>query len=285
MDNKSNQSSSSSTKFPYNILLPNFFIVGANKAGTTSLHYYCSQHPEIFMAKAKEPMFFTALQSSTAQNNVNKTKDPVIYQGYYTLQDYLKLFETATEPIRGESSTSYLANRNAAVWISKISPASKIIAILRNPIERAISDFKFQIKVNQTEKRTLSQAMNDALNNKIDPSHQNLVLGNLSKTPGRYVNLGLYSSQIELYKRCFPENQLFIADYDEYNNDTVKFVKKVYNFLEVSDFTPKTNRLNTSEKSKPEFEKDLINNMKDYFRNDIKKLQSLVSFDVMKWLD
>ncbi len=285
MDNNPNQNSGSSIEFSHKILLPNFFIVGANKAGTTSLYYYCSQHPEIFMAKAKEPMFFTANTPPREQENINKADKFDLYYQYFTLQEYLGLFETATEPIRGESSTIYLSHPDAAVWIRKISPDSKIVAILRNPIERAISDFEFQTKVNQTEKRTLSQAMNDSLNKRIDPSHQDLVFGNLSKSPGRYVNLGLYSSQIKRYKQYFPEKQLFIADYEEYNTDTINFVKKIYSFLEVSDFTPNANRLNTSGKSKPEVEKDLMSKMKDFFRDDIKQLQSLVSFDVMKWLD
>lgn len=267
------------------INLPNFFIVGANKAGTTSLHYYCSQHPEIFMAKAKEPMFFTSKAPTEEYPPDDENKEAGAYYKYFTLQEYLSLFETATEPVRGESSTNYLSNPNAAMWIRKFNPDSKIIAILRNPIERAISDFEFQIKVNKSEGRTLSQAMNDALNNRIDPRHKDLVGENLSIAPVRYLKLGLYGSQISIYKRYFADKQLFIADYDEYNNEIIEFVRKVFTFLEVDDFTPPDiKRLNISGKPKPQLDDDLLSNMTEYFREDILQLQRLVDFDVMKWL-
>lgn len=69
------------------------------------------------------------------------------------------------------------------MWIRKINPDSKIIAILRDPIDRAVSDFEFQTRVNKSEKRTFSQAINDDLNGRIDPNHKELVLGNLSTPP------------------------------------------------------------------------------------------------------
>jgi hypothetical protein len=266
--------------------LPNFFIVGANKAGTTSLHYYCSQHPEIFMAKVKEPMFFSSDGPVQTQHPDKGNKNTGLYYKYSTLQEYMALFESATEPVRGESTTNYLSNTNAAMWISKFNPNSKIIAILRNPIERAISDFEFQIKVNKSEKRSLSQAMRDALNNRIDPRHKDLVGDNLSIAPVRYLKLGLYGSQISIYKRYFTDKQLLIADYEEYNNEIIEFVIKVFSFLGVSEFTPPDiKRLNTSGKPKPELDADLLNDMKEFFRDDVLQLQKLVDFDVMKWLD
>ena len=266
--------------------LPNFFIVGANKGGTTSLHYYCSQHPEIFMAQAKEPMFFTSTGPAQAQQPDEENNTDGLYYKYFTLQEYLALFETATEPIRGESSTNYLPNPNAAMWISKFNSNSKIIAILRDPIERAVSDFEFQIKVNKSEGRTLSMAMNDALNKRIDPRHKNLVGENLTRTPARYLGLGLYGSQVALYKQYFPDNQLLIADYEEYNKETIEFVRKVYSFLGVGDFTPPDiKRLNTSGKPKPQLDEDLLGKMKEFFRDDILQLQEFVNFDVMKWLE
>lgn len=265
---------------------PNFFIVGANKAGTTSLHYYCSQHPDIFMAAAKEPMFFTSrspAQEKGLDEESNKTRK---YRHYFTLQEYMELFESATEPLRGESSTNYLAHPDAAVWISKFNPNSKIIAILRNPVERAISDFKFQIKVNKWEKRSFSQAINDALDGRIKDEHTDLVKGALSFSPRRYLTLGLYGSHVEKYKKYFPEKNLLIADYDDYNKDTKGFVQRVYKFLGTDDlFSPDIRRLNTSN-NEGEFplDKELAVKIKDFFKEDIIQLQKLVDFDVIKWL-
>jgi len=219
----------------YEMKLPNFFIIGANKAGTSSLYHYCRQHPEIFMSKNKEPMFFTASGPLPTKDEkvVNK---PGLYYQYFTLREYIDLFVSATEPLRGEASTSYLANPNSTMWIRKIIPDAKLIVILRNPIERAISDFEFQANRNKSESRTLAQAINDALNGYISPANAKQVGDNLLNDPQRYLNLGLYGRQLSIVKRFFPDNQLFIADYGEYNKYTVEFVQKVYKFLGAGEF-------------------------------------------------
>ena len=68
--------------------LPNFFIIGANKAGTTSLHYYCSQHPEIFMSENKEPMFFTAKGPlPTKKDEANTSSKQSLFYQFFTLQE------------------------------------------------------------------------------------------------------------------------------------------------------------------------------------------------------
>ena len=255
--------------------LPNFFIIGANKAGTSSLYHYCRQHPEIFMSKNKEPMFFTARGPLPTKDEkvVNK---PSLYYQYFTLREYMDLFVSATEPVRGEASTAYLAHPDSTMWIRKIIPDAKLIVILRDPIERAISDFEFQTNRNKSESRTFAQAINDALNGYVRPTNVD---------PQRYLNLGLYGHQLTVVKRFFPDNQLFVADYEEYNRDTVEFVQKVYKFLGVREFVPPdTRRENVSGHATPDISRTLENKMKQYFEEDIKLLQSLVNFDVMKWL-
>jgi len=265
--------------------LPNFFIAGANKAGTSSLYYYCKQHPEIFMSEVKEPMFFTA-KGPIPEKNTGDGINGSLFYTYFTLQEYLGLFASATENVRGEASTSYLASPTSAMWIRKLIPDAKLIIILRNPIERAISDFEYQIKRNKTEARTLTEAMTDALNGYISESNINKVGANLQRVPKRYLNLGLYGSQLAIVKQFFPDKQILIADYEEYNGDTAGFVQKVYKFLEVSEFNPPDlSRLNTSGKtSKPQLDKEIEAKMKAFFEKDISLLRTLVDFDVMKWL-
>jgi len=266
--------------------LPNFFIIGANKAGTTSLHYYCGQHPEIFMSENKEPMFFTAKGPLPTNSGELDNRNIRLFYQYFTLQEYMGLFASATEPVRGEASTSYLSNPKSTMWIRKLVPDAKLIVILRDPIERAISDYEFQIKRNKTESRTLRDAMNDALNGYIAEGNLEKVGDNLRRAPRRYLGLGLYGSQLSVVRQFFPDEQLFIADYEEYNNDTVGFVQKVYKFLNVDKFDPPdVRRLNTSgKKSKPQLDKEIDIKMKAFFEEDIKVLQTLVDFDVMKWL-
>jgi hypothetical protein len=101
---------------------PNFFIVGAPKAGTTALYSYLAQHPQVFMSRPKEPQFFSG---DIRGNQRNVT----------TLSEYLHLFEDADALAIGEASTCYLASPGAAEQIRNFSPDPRIIVMLRNPID------------------------------------------------------------------------------------------------------------------------------------------------------
>ena len=238
------------------------------------------------MSENKEPMFFTAKGPLPTNKGKPDERNKRLFYQYFTLREYMGLFASATEPVRGEASTSYLSNPRSTMWIRKLVPDAKLIVILRNPIERAISDYEFQIKRNKTESRTLRDAMTDALNGYIAEGNIEKVGDNLRRAPRRYLGLGLYGSQLSVVKQFFPDEQLFIADYEEYNNDTVGFLQKVYKFLNVSKFNPPdVSRLNTSgKKSKPQLDTDIDIKMKSFFEEDIKVLQTLVDFDVVKWL-
>lgn len=108
---------------------PNLFIVGAPKCGTSSMHDYLDQHPDVFMSKAmKEPDFFC---TDLKINEARRKRDE---------EGYLTLFREAGDAKRiGESSTWYLVSTEAAKNIHAFDPAAKIIIMLRNPIDAAYS--------------------------------------------------------------------------------------------------------------------------------------------------
>jgi len=271
---------------PYEMQLPNFFIIGANKAGTTSLYYYCKQHPEIFMSQNKEPMFFLSMNPPRIKKEEAAVGKPY---SYFTLREYMGLFAAATEPMRGESSTAYLAVPTSVLWIKKIIPHAKLIAILRNPIERAISDYEYHYK-GKVDGRSFAQAITDAFNfikdqkSSRQATENKPMIGN-PLVGARYLNVGRYGSQLSVVKQYFTDDQLFVADYEELNRDSIEFMQKIYKFLGVGKFTlPNVKRLNTSGKSSHQIDKSIENKMKEFFEEDIKLLQTLVNFDVMKWL-
>jgi hypothetical protein len=112
--------------------LPNFMVIGAPKAGTTSLWYYLRQHPEVFPGGHKEPGYFWSgkiYKEGKAQ----------------TLESYEELFE-GSEQYRavGDGSPTYLADEQAADQIFELIPAARLVAILRDPCARAFSEFVFQ---------------------------------------------------------------------------------------------------------------------------------------------
>ena len=102
---------------------PNFFILGAGKSGTTSMHSYLRKHPEIFMPKYKEPTFFS--------KGFQKIKNPI---NYFELYDLVN-----TESVIGEASHAYLSNPSTARVLKALFPEAKFLVILRNSADRGYS--------------------------------------------------------------------------------------------------------------------------------------------------
>jgi hypothetical protein len=254
--------------------LPNFLIIGAQKAGTTSLYYYCKQHPDIFMSSIKEPMFFNSRKPSKIKLEDRSLKQPY---SFFTLNEYANLFgKSGKQKLRGEASTAYLANPDSALWIRKIIPDTKIIAILRNPLERAYSAHKMYY-----EKGIETRTFNDAILSELENVTSKIRRGQ------QYLSIGLYGFQLKRYFNFFPKEQILAADYQEYNNNNVEFLNKVFKFLGVKEFVPNDLRrllVSGSGKRSSSIEESLAEKMKEYYRNDIHDLQSLVDFDVLKWL-
>ena len=107
--------------------IPNFFIVGAPKCGTTALYEYLRSHPQVFMPDLKEPHFFS--------------DDLITYHIVKTLEEYTQLFAEATpQHLRvGEASASYLLSSAAIPAIRRFNPGAKIIAMFRNPVDMVYS--------------------------------------------------------------------------------------------------------------------------------------------------
>lgn len=260
--------------------LPNFLILGANKAGTTALTYYCAQHPEIFISPIKEPMFFTVLHGTSATRDEATLKKPFFT---YYFDEYLELFSGAKhETILGEGSTSYLANPSCAVWIRKIIPNVKLIAILRDPFDRALSCYKMY-NGNGIEKRTFEEAIKDELEN-----------GTAHLAQGQqYLKLGLYGSQLTQFLNFFPSDQIFITDYSKFNENSVLFLESIFEYLGVKSFVPKDlKRMNTAMSNYREPQNNdmffcssrLRYEINDYFKEDIRMLNEIVPFNALEWL-
>lgn len=208
--------------------LPNFFIVGAAKSGTTSLYHYLKQHPEIYMSPIKEPKYFSSSINKFPHRGPNDIEvDKTVIKSW---GDYLGLFGSASVEKRlGDASADYLYfYEHVAPLIKRTSPEAKIIAILRNPIERAFSAYCHLVKEGR---ETLS--FEEAIEIEEERKKKNY------EFIWFYKDVGLYYSQVEAYLNAFGEKNVKIYLYDDFKQNPLGVTKDVFKFLEVDEsFVP-----------------------------------------------
>lgn len=142
--------------------LPNFLIFGVQKAGTTSIYSYLLQHPQVYMSPIKEPGFMGCEASGLTAAEVDQIVPQFTPGGrkrILRLEDYEALFDQVQDEIAiGEISPNYLfCYRKSAADIQKYVPQAKLIAVLRNPIERAYSDYLMNVRQVVGNRKSLAE--------------------------------------------------------------------------------------------------------------------------------
>ena len=218
------------------VKLPDFFIVGAAKSGTTSLYYYLVQHPQIFMPSEKEPAFFAYRELPPHYTIPGVRHDRRIR---YKLEDYVKLFRTAKDgQVIGEGSTAYLYTYNLTIpHIKQIYGNKykelKIIAILRNPIDRVFSHYFF-----------ISRAGGEPLPF-ADAIKPEVIERRIPEARGYdYTGYGMYYNQVKAYMEEFPHTRFYLFE-DLKDNNLI--IKDLFGFLDVD----KDLNINTDIKANP----------------------------------
>lgn len=205
-------------------LLPNLLIVGAAKSGSTLLADCLGQHPEIYMSPVKEPHYFVP----------NLAVD--------SLEEYCSLFNNATqEKIRAEASTGYLYSEDAAKAIKKNLPNTKIIMILRNPVEMAFSYWAFMSRRgNETESFETAIATQDQRwSEEFMASRVGWPYSYL------YIERAKYYHQVKRYLDLFGRDQVKVLIFEEFLQAPQKSFIEIFNFLEVtSSFKPQIKQVN-----------------------------------------
>jgi len=210
-------------------MLPNFLILGAPRCGTTTLYETLKQHPQVFVSPVKEPMFFVL---EGEKDLFPGLKSP---QGPRDLGAYQSLFIGAEKAKAvGEASPIYLYSPKAASGIRKYIPDAKMIAILRNPVDRAYSHFLFHRLKGEEPIADLEEAM--------------------AAEAGRtrmgwflfwsYRGMGFYGAQIERYFSLFDREQFCFFLFEDLLSRPAELFMKIFDFLGVEDRT----RIRLSEK-------------------------------------
>ena len=283
-----------------------FFIVGAAKAGTTSLYSYLNKHPEIEMSTIKEPNYFS---------NEFIEKQSLYYkkESIKSLKKYHSLYSDTKNLIRGEASVSYLFYEKVPKKIFKYNSRSKVIIMLRNPSDRAYSHYLMDKRLG-----FVRESFENIVHKK--STHKNSAL-----FYQQYIELGQYSFQIKNYFDVFSKKNILIVDYDDfiynssevlnkvcvflnvenrsfsntnkvynkYTNASNKLVKVLYTFRFLREFIGnffseslkiKIQALFFTDEKKPTLNSEIQIYLKEYYKVELEKLSKLLNQNYSKWI-
>lgn len=214
---------------------PNFFIVGAPKAGTTALTHYLGQHPEIFIPHGKQlPVFCPDLHFAHRWGKPTEQHEP-----------YLNRFAGARNESRvGETSVWYLYSREAAARIHEFAPDASIIVMLRDPAEMMYAQHSQFLYNGNEDIQNFAAALAaepDRREGRRVPRSAHMVQGLF------YRDTAMYADQLGRYFDTFGQDRVHVVIYDDFRRQTDHEVRRALEFLEVDDhFRPDLKVVNSN---------------------------------------
>ena len=306
------------TELQTTVNLPNFLILGTQKAGTSALNHYLKEHPQIYMSGVKEPGFF---DFEGRKVDFCGPGDRQAYRSAIAdISAYQNLFQEVRDEIAiGEATTWYLQSETAPARIKHHLPDVRLIVILRNPVERAFSAYVHALRDNVEPIADFAQAL-AAESDRIKANWGYL---------WRYQQMGFYAQQLKRYYQYFDRDRLKIYLYEDFNRSPQVVLQDIYQFLSVDDclipqvFTrhnisgiaknPSLDRflyqrnnsvknllkpmiplqlrrrmvnyLRVKNRVKPQLSPAIATQLKSVFREDIRELEVLIQRDLSSWLE
>ena len=252
-------------------LLPDFIIIGAQRCGTTSLYNYLMQHPSVFPSVPKEVHFFS--------NHFNK--GITWYRSHFPFvwrRDYFRRIRHR-EFITGEATPYYIFHPHAPRRISETVPQAKLIALLRNPVDRAYSHYYYEVKLGaeslsfedamEREKRLpleTAKILEDEDYRSFD--HQNY----------SYLSRGIYINQLDNWARYFDRTQILVLKSEDLYGSPSTTLEQVFGFIDLPNW-----ELNDYRKYNPthypEMNAATRKRLVDYFRPHNQRLYEYLGVD------
>jgi hypothetical protein len=241
--------------------LPTFLIIGAAKAGTSTLYGALRRHPAVYFSPVKEPHFFSFLAG------VHRSAGPFIPENvasFRTMDEYATLFEGATEQhiAIGEASTGYLCQRGAPELIRQHLPDARLIALMRDPAERAWSEYRMVVS-------------------------NGLAIGDFRSVsaarPG-IIACGDYARLVKHYLTLFPREQLLLLLTDDLAAFPDRVVAEACDHIGVERMTLAVKRENVGV-IKDRLPAALRSELVERFRPGILELEEMLRRDLAPWLD
>ncbi|GAU07361.1 sulfotransferase family protein [Desulfoplanes formicivorans] len=248
---------------------PNFFIVGEPKSGTTALHDFLDQHPQITMSTVKEPYHFcTDLHQESDQFHKKR-----LYFKYRDQDKYLSLFkQDKLYDAVGESSTFYIWSKDAAKNIHSFNPDAKIIIFLRNPIDFIYSLHSHWVVETYENITSFEEALRAETERKI----------NWQRIPSRayfpsmlyYTSMANYASKVSRFYKYFDRDQVKVFVFEDFKKNNANIFQNILKFLEVDQtFEPQYKKVNASKKPRCPALNYVAQNV--YFIEGLKKIMPM----------
>jgi hypothetical protein len=208
---------------------PNYLLLGAQKAGTTSLHNYLSDHPAVLSASVKEVRYFNRFYANGES----------WYLAHFPLATRAAAVRRAVgvPPAVGEASAVYLFDPRVPERVHAFDAGMRLIAILRDPVERAYSHYQMEVRWEreplsldealEREEAELPQLLEHALRHPLDTSDGGF--------PRSYLGRGRYAEQLERWLRFFPSDQLLVLTSDELRERPADVMTEVARFLGIPE--------------------------------------------------
>ncbi len=269
-------------------LVPSFIIIGAARAGTTSLYAYLISHPNVMPAVKKETVFFNYAYHS----NLDWYK---MYFPTISEREKIKKQKGIQRVITGEATPSYLIDPHVPQRISEMLPGIKLIVLLRNPIERALSHYHHNIffgieklpfeqaikKEPERINKSFEELKNEEINfNDTSVSYFFRIMRFKTKNYFNfsYLESGKYYELLKNWLDVFPKNQLLIIQSEDFFDNTKNIFRQVQDFLDLPYYDLGHYRSHWEIKHKP-MKDNLRKSLKEYFEPYNSKLYKYLNRD------
>jgi hypothetical protein len=196
---------------------PDFFVIGAYRSGTTTLYRLLRQHPEVFLPLEKEPNWLAVEDNAHVSDVIRERSVPdrAAYEALYR--------DRGPDQRTGDISPEYLTNSHVAGHLAKLVPEARLVAVLRNPIERAWSDFLLHRRDGNEPHETLSAALADQGARTTGGDHR----------AGHYIHSGLYATQLRPYFDLFPADQIQVHLFEDLKADPIGVCRAIFTHIGV----------------------------------------------------
>ena len=244
-----------------NRLKPSFLIIGAQKAGTSSLFNYLGQHPDITLPSKKELHFFDLRYDKGIEWYESLFPEGINYENQIT----------------GEASPYYLFHPLVPEYVRYHYPGIKLIILLRDPVDRAYSHFQMERKRGTEPLASFVHAVELEVE-RIYEEEQKILRGEIqSRTRFQnwsYMKRGLYGQQLQRWLGFFQREQFLIIRSEDFFSSTLLWMQQIHTFLGIRDIPP-ANLSPVNSNKYPELPVSVKDKLKDYFHDDGLLLQKL----------